>query len=65
TSYCCCDGPEEGSMVGCNNPSCVYQWFHLHVDCLGLESEPTSKHWYCPDCRNLPAFQRKTEKANK
>ena len=29
TTYCYCDGPEEGSMVGCDNPSCVYQWFHL------------------------------------
>ena len=28
-------------MVGCDNPSCKYQWFHLN--CLGLKSGPKSK----------------------
>ena len=27
--YCYCQGPEEGEMVGCDNPDCKYEWFHL------------------------------------
>ena len=38
-------------MVGYDNLSCTYKWFHLH--CLGLKSLPKSKHWYCPVCRKL------------
>ena len=55
--FCYCQGPEEGDMVGCDNPSCQYEWFHLR--CLKLVSLPTSKYWYCPDCRKLPCFKRK------
>ena len=58
--YCYCQGPEEGQMVGCDNTQCKYQWFHLA--CLGLKSEPKSKHWYCPDCRQLPEFQNRKGK---
>ena len=55
--YCYCQGPEEGDMVGCDNNSCTYQWFHLH--CLKLKSHPQSKFWYCPDCRKLPKLKRR------
>jgi len=50
--YCYCNGPDVGDMVGCDNPECQFQWFHL--SCLGLEKLPTTKYWYCPDCRKLP-----------
>ena len=46
--YCYCQGPDEGEMIGCDNPSCPFQWFHLV--CLQLATAPTSKTWYCPDC---------------
>lgn len=58
--YCYCHGPEEGEMVGCDNPSCKYQWFH--TTCLKLNSLPKCKYWYCPDCRKLPSFKRKSKK---
>ena len=58
--YCYCQGPEYGDMVGCDNPTCSYDWFHLH--CLKLVSPPKSKYWFCPDCRKLPKFKRKKSK---
>ena len=55
--YCYCQRPEEGDMIGCDNPTCSYQWFHL--SCLKLNSLPKCKHWSCPDCRKMPRFKRK------
>ena len=60
--FCYCQGPEEGDMVGCDNPSCEYEWFHLCCLKLHVASLPTSKHWYCPDCRKVPCFKRKRSK---
>jgi len=54
--YCYCNGPDVGDMVSCDNPECQFQWFHL--SCLGLEKLPTTKYWYCPDCRKLPNRRR-------
>lgn len=48
--YCYCRGPEEGSMIGCDNPDCKIEWFH--VSCLKLISIPKGK-WYCPNCQKL------------
>ena len=59
-TYCYCNGLDEGHMVGCDNPGCAYKWFHL--DCLGLKSHPTSKKWFCPECRKLPDFQVKKKR---
>lgn len=61
-TYCYCNGPDEGAMVGCDNPSCRFQWFHF--DCLGLKAQPKAKHWYCPDCRKL-RFSKKEKKENR
>ncbi len=36
---------KEGDMVGCDNLSCSFQWFHLK--CLKLKSFPQCKSWYC------------------
>ena len=58
--YCYCHSPEYGEMVGCDNPSCKHEWFHL--GCLKLDCQPTSKYWYCPDCRKLPEFKQKRSK---
>ena len=59
-TYCYCQGPEYGDMVGCDNPSCLHEWFHL--SCLKLVCQPKSKYWYCPDCRKLPEIKRKKSK---
>ena len=58
--YCYCKGPESGRMIGCDNSSCPYQWFHFI--CLQLSAPPKSKTWYCPDCRRLPSCRRKRKK---
>jgi len=54
--YCYCQEGEHGKMVGCDNPGCPYQWFHL--ECLRLKSAPRSKLWYCPDCRKHEKFRK-------
>ena len=54
--YCYCQEGEHGQMVGCDNPDCPYQWFHL--ECLRLKSVPRSKSWYCPDCRKHEKFKK-------
>ena len=30
-TYCCCKGPDEGNMIGCENPDCLIEWFHWIV----------------------------------
>ena len=42
-----CYEPEEGEVLGCecDDPNCVYQWFH--IKCLKLRVP--AKYWYCPD----------------
>ena len=57
--YCYCYGPEEGSMIACDNKECKIEWFHMI--CLKMKSTPKGK-WYCPDCCLLPQFQRKRKK---
>jgi len=48
--YCFCRGPEEGTMIGCDNPDCKVEWFH--IQCLRLPSIPKGR-WYCPECQKL------------
>ena len=48
--WCFCkQGESYGDMIGCDNPQCTIQWFHL--SCLKLEQHqiPRGK-WYCPLC---------------
>ena len=52
-SYCYCEGPEEGDMIGCDNESCPYQWFHL--ECLDMKI-PKTKKWFYPDCLMAKEF---------
>lgn len=59
--YCYCRGPEKGRMIGCDNPSCSVEWFHLK--CLNLKPEHVPKgNWYCPDCQKLPQFLKGKKK---
>jgi len=39
SSYCYCHGPEEGTMIACDNTECPIEWFH--VKCLKLKREVT------------------------
>lgn len=45
--YCYCRKGEEGDMVLCDSPSCIYGWFHY--PCVNLVSAPTGV-CFCPDC---------------
>lgn len=48
--YCYCQQPEDDQrMIGCDNDTCTYKWFHFK--CLGLKRKPRGKYWYCPECR--------------
>ncbi|KAF9645511.1 hypothetical protein BDM02DRAFT_3189658 [Thelephora ganbajun] len=45
--YCFCQKLSYGTMVGCDDEDCRYQWFH--VGCVGLK-DPPEGGWYCPEC---------------
>ncbi|KAL5494684.1 hypothetical protein ACEPAI_145 [Sanghuangporus weigelae] len=50
--YCFCDNGSYGEMIGCDEPNCRREWFHL--SCVGLKEAPKGV-WYCDEC----ASQRK------
>ena len=53
TLYCLCRKVWGGEdMVGCDNKSCVIEWFHFK--CVGVTSKPRGK-WFCPNCRGSKA----------
>jgi len=47
--YCYCDGPDSGRMLACDNKDCKRQWFHF--DCIGIVEAPSTKKWYCEECK--------------
>ena len=49
-SWCYCNQPSYGTMIGCDNTECSIQWFHC--DCLRLRHPPKGK-WYCPSCTKI------------
>lgn len=49
--WCICDDPSPLDMIGCDNPNCPVEWYHMK--CVGFKVEPTGKrNWICPKCRN-------------
>jgi hypothetical protein len=44
---CTCNGKGKGEMVGCENPDCPREWFHLQ--CVGLARVPAGQ-WFCAEC---------------
>lgn len=46
--YCFCDRVSYGEMIGCDDPNCEREWFHL--PCLGLTTPPQGT-WYCEPCK--------------
>ncbi|VDD92256.1 unnamed protein product [Enterobius vermicularis] len=53
--YCWCRQKSFGSMVGCDNNGCPYEWFHY--DCVKLTQPPKGK-WYCPYCSDAMKTSR-------
>jgi len=49
---------QKEEITECDNPQCSYEWFYFSY--LNLSSKPKSRVWYCPYCRKLPQFKRKT-----
>ena len=48
--YCYCLRGSYGDMVGCDNPKCEREWFHL--GCTDLEIMPGEEEsWFCTLCR--------------
>lgn len=47
STYCYCNGPYVGKMVGCDGDNCAIEWFHF--DCVNLKEAPKDK-WYCAEC---------------
>ena len=58
-SWCYCNQPSYGNMIGCDNEACTIEWFHY--DCLRIRCPPKGK-WYCPSCKKLAQFSRKRVK---
>lgn len=55
--YCFCQGVSYGDMVGCDNPTCKYQWFHF--GCVNLEVQPKGR-WFCSEeCREKEKKKKK------
>ena len=59
--YCQQDKPEQ-SLVGCDNPACQIEWFHLSCLHLTVEQLPRGK-WFCPECHKSRS-QRKNYQVN-
>lgn len=56
--FCICrKSTDDEIYVGCDNEACPNNGW-LHLACLGLKREPTSKTWQCPDCRKQPAQKK-------
>ena len=60
TTWCYCNGEEEGKMIACDDDQCLIQWFH--TSCLKITNVPKGK-WFCPDCRKKEGKCRKGKKS--
>ena len=50
--FCICNGPDEGTMICCDNNECAIKWFHLKCLKMSDKSIPKGK-WYCSDCQKI------------
>ncbi|CAO1621539.1 unnamed protein product [Jaminaea pallidilutea] len=58
-TYCYCQQPSSGLMIGCDNDECSREWYHL--ECLERRGElgpsvmaslnDERKKWFCKECR--------------
>ncbi|KXN87714.1 Inhibitor of growth protein 4 [Leucoagaricus sp. SymC.cos] len=47
-TWCYCNRISFGEMIGCDDPECKYEWFHL--ECVALKAVPEDEEWYCREC---------------
>ncbi|KAF9452802.1 hypothetical protein P691DRAFT_146595 [Macrolepiota fuliginosa MF-IS2] len=47
-TWCYCNRVSFGEMIGCDDPECKYEWFHL--ECVGLKEVPEDEEWHCREC---------------
>lgn len=47
-AFCFCKQPSFGEMIECESERCEIKWFHC--DCVGAESYPADKMWFCGVC---------------
>lgn len=59
--YCICQKNTNEDMIGCDNQTCKFQWFHF--SCVGLKEQPVGS-WYCTDCSLQKERGRKRKKYN-
>ncbi|KAF8165697.1 hypothetical protein B0H34DRAFT_690096 [Crassisporium funariophilum] len=62
TEYCFCQKQSYGDMIGCDNPDCPYQWFH--ITCVGVKT-PLPDKWYCPECIKTKSIASEKRKGRK
>jgi len=61
-NFCYCLRPFSGTMIGCDNPSCEREWFHL--PCTEFKRKPlpsAQQPWFCIPCRGWQAKLEKGE----
>ncbi|KAJ9099375.1 hypothetical protein QFC20_005728 [Naganishia adeliensis] len=58
TLYCFCQEKSHGEMIGCDNETCRFEWFH--VKCMKLDPDKLPEHWFCPECVKLLGFSSST-----
>lgn len=46
--YCYCRQVAFGDMIGCDNPDCATEWYHL--TCVGLTRANVPERWLCREC---------------
>ncbi|KAJ9094265.1 hypothetical protein QFC21_006091 [Naganishia friedmannii] len=62
TLYCFCQEKSHGQMIGCDNETCRFEWFH--VKCMKLDPDKLPERWFCPECVKILGYTSSTgEKA--
>jgi len=56
-TWCYCNRVSFGEMIGCDDPECKYEWFHL--ECVGLKAVPEDDEWYCQECAQRQVRNRR------
>lgn len=54
-TYCFCKQVSYGNMIGCDNPSCIIEWFHY--PCVEITKKPKGD-WFCPNCKKSNSSEK-------
>lgn len=60
--YCICNDVFYGEMIGCDDPKCKKEWYHL--GCIGLKRAPKGD-WVCPECTERREKEEQKKADNK